>query len=71
MQLKPVSIRNNQNLAKIKLTLYIDKSTFMVIGTNAIVNKMKDITIQVNNIELKQVVKCKYLGIILDNTLTL
>ena len=42
----------------------------MIIGTNATINKIGGVKLTIDDVELQQVTKYKYLGIMLDNKLS-
>ena len=53
-----------------KLTLNVTKTCFMIFGTNANLKKYENINVTLENTEITRCEKFKYLGVILDPTLT-
>ena len=55
-----------------KLSLNIEKSEFMLLGTRNRLNKINEsnVDIRIKGMQLKRVKKCKHLGIIIDENLT-
>ena len=53
-----------------KLCLNLSKMKSMVFGSNYTVNKVDNINLNVGSTQIELVKKYKYLGVVLDNTLT-
>ena len=49
-----------------RLSLNTSKSKYMRFGTQGQLNNLRDICVQMNDLELEQVVQYKYLGVVLD-----
>ena len=54
----------------LELIVYLHESKYMIFGTHQMINKYKNIKVQYENITLELVTKYKYLGIMLDPTLS-
>ena len=54
-----------------KLTLNVKKTSFMTFGTSNMLNKMNDIQIKLQDANIKRESYTKYLGIIIDEKLSL
>ncbi len=57
-------------LAKNRLSLNVNKNKIMIFGPRQMISKCNDLSISYNNKEIELVVRFKYLGLILDGTLS-
>ena len=59
-------------MAEVKsLTLSISKSKFMIISSSQRLNKIDSISFKIDNMDLDEVSSFKYLGIVINNRLTI
>ena len=59
-------------MAEVKsLTLSISKSKFMIISSSQRLNKIDSISFKIDNMGLDEVSSFKYLGIVINNRLTI
>ena len=64
--------KKTEQLAEVKsLTLSISKSKFMIISSSQRLNKIDSISFKIDNMDLDEVSSFKYLGIVINNRLTI